>query len=120
ALVTFPGRWVPVLKAAVAVPSPAPTRYEPVWWVASTLVIGVAAAVLAPLTENCGAGASAISSLNVAVSVNVVPCLTIPAGAYVRAAVGGVLSTPEVAAPVGVAVERFTSASFPVRIVPVA
>src|SRR5947207_1616205 len=52
----------------------------------------VAAAVFTPLTENCGAGASAISSLNVAVIVTRLP--DFPAlGEYVRAAVGGVVST---------------------------
>src|SRR5436190_22547656 len=120
AMITFRGRSVPVLKATVAVPSPAPTTYEPVYWVASTLVMGVAAAVLPPLTENRGAGTSAMASLNVAVSVNVVPCLTIPAGAYVMAAVGGVLSTPKMAPLVGVAVKRFPAISFPAPIVTVA
>src|SRR5436309_2532651 len=120
ATVSFPARSVPVLKATVAVPLPAPTTYEPVKCVASTWVMGVAAAVFAPLTENCGAGASAISSLNVAVSVNVVPSLTIPAGTYVMAAVGGVLSTPKVAPLVGVAVSRFPATSFPAPIVTVA
>src|SRR5439155_1239148 len=52
----------------------------------------VAAAVLAPLTENCGAGTSAMASLNVTASVNAVPCLTIPVGASVMVAVGGVVS----------------------------
>src|SRR5438093_4142987 len=120
AVTTFPARSVPVLKATVAVPLPAPTTYEPVYWVASTLVMGVAAAVLAPLTENCGAGTSAMASLNVAVSVNVVPCLTIPAGAYVMAAVGAVLSTVKVAPLVGVAVIRFPATSFPAPTVTVA
>src|SRR5436190_1687879 len=74
--------------------------------------MAVAASVFAPLTANFGAGASAMASLNVAVSVSVVPCLTAsaggslnvavivnalpdftaPAGAYVRAAVGAVVS----------------------------
>src|SRR5437773_52443 len=111
---------VPAAIEMASVPSPAPTTYEPVYWVASTLVMGVAAAVLPPLTENRGAGTSAMASLNVAVSVNVVPCLTIPAGAYVMAAVGAVLSTVKVAPLVGVAVIRFPATSFPAPIVTVA
>src|SRR5947199_215550 len=55
--------------------------------------MAVAATVLAPLTENCGAGASAMASLNVAVSVSVVPALTGLVAEYARAAVGAVLST---------------------------
>src|SRR5947207_1357835 len=55
--------------------------------------MAVAATVLAPLTENCGAGASAMASLNVAVIVNALPDFAELAGAYVRTAVGAVLST---------------------------
>src|SRR5437773_181798 len=88
--------------------------------VPATPIDAVAGPVLAPLTENRGAGTSAMASLNVAVSVNVVPCLTIPAGAYVRAAVGDVLSTLKVAPLVGVAVIRFPATSFPAPIVTVA
>src|SRR5438093_906924 len=67
-----------------------------------------------------GAGASAIASLNVAVSVSVVPCLTRPAGAYVMAAVGAALSTVKVAPLVGAAVIRFPATSVPMLIVTVA
>src|SRR5437867_154507 len=53
----------------------------------------VASTVLAPLTENFGAGASAIGSLNVAVIVNTLPDFAELAGEYARAAVGAVVST---------------------------
>ena len=82
--------------------------------------MGVAATVLAPLTEKCGAGASAMASLNVAVSVSVVPSLTAPAGEYAMAAVGAVLSTVKVAPLVGAAVIRLPATSFPAPIVTVA
>src|SRR5438093_196421 len=78
------------------------------------------AAVLPPLTENCGAGASAIASLNVAVSVNVVPCLTGPDGAYVMAAVGRVFSMVKVAPLVGVELTTLPAMSVPMLIVTVA
>src|SRR5438552_1535503 len=55
--------------------------------------MAVAASVLPPLTENCGAGAFAMASLNVAVIVNRLPGFAELAGEYVRAAVGTVLST---------------------------
>src|SRR5205809_1130030 len=54
--------------------------------------MAVAATVLTPLTENLGAGESAMASLNVAVTASAVPCLTGPDGEYGRAAVGAVLS----------------------------
>src|SRR5438093_846656 len=49
-------------------------------------------AALAPLTENCGTGASAMASLKVAVIVNASPDFTALAE-YVRAALGAVVST---------------------------
>src|SRR5205814_1798861 len=55
--------------------------------------MAVAATVLAPLTENCGAGASAMASLKVAVSVNAVAALTGLVAEYAMDAVGAVLST---------------------------
>ena len=82
--------------------------------------MGVAATVLAPLTEKCGTGASAMASLNVAVSVNVVPALTAPVGEYAMEAVGAVLSTVKVAPLVGVAVTTFPATSVPMLIVTVA
>src|SRR5437867_12593262 len=82
--------------------------------------MAVAATVLAPLTAKRGAGASAIASLNVAVSVNVVPCLTGPDGAYVMAAVGGVFSMVKVAPLVGVELTTLPATSVPMLIVTVA
>src|SRR5205814_622646 len=62
-----------------------------------TLVMFVAARVLAPLIAICMTGESAIASLlNVAVIRSKVPCFTAPVGEYVIAAVGGVLSTVNV------------------------
>src|SRR6266550_94080 len=55
--------------------------------------MAVAATVSAPLTENCGAGAAVIASVNVAVIVNALPDFAALAGEYVRAAVGDVVST---------------------------
>src|SRR6266516_3972647 len=67
-----------------------------------------------PLTANCTTGESAIASLNVAVIVSVVPCLTGPVGEYAIDAVGAVLSTVNVDPLVGAAVIPFPARSVPV------
>src|SRR5437867_4395641 len=72
------------------------------------------------LMATVGTGESAMASLNVVVSVNVVPALTAPAGAYAMAAVGAVLSTVKVAPLAGVAVTTFPARSVPMLIVTVA
>ena len=60
------------------------------------MVMTVAARVLAPLIAILITGESAIGSLNVAVMSSEVPDFTGPAGEYVIAAVGAVLSTVNV------------------------
>src|SRR6266566_201671 len=71
------------------------------------------ATVLAPLTANWTTGESAIASLNVAVIVSVVPCLTGPVGEYAMDAVGFVLSTMNVDPLVGAAVSALPATSVP-------
>src|SRR5438552_19011412 len=61
----------------------------------STCVIVVAAGAVPPLTALMASftmGETAIGSLNVAVIVNALPDFAEPAGVYVRAAVGAVVS----------------------------
>src|SRR5207247_2018693 len=80
AVITLPGRSVPVLSATVAVPSPAPTTCVPVYCVLDVLVMFVADMVFAPLMPNFTTGESANGSLNVAVIVREVPAFTDPVG----------------------------------------
>jgi hypothetical protein len=72
-----------------------------------------AATVLAPLIAIFGTGAFAIASSKVAVINSDVPDFTGPAGAYVIAAVGAVLSTVKLAPLVGAAVITFPAKSVP-------
>lgn len=73
---TLPDKSVPIDRATVAVPSPAPTVSTYVYMVELVLDMAVAARVLDPEIAICGAGESTIGSENVAVIVKEVPDFT--------------------------------------------